>query len=470
MGKQNQQRRRAKAKARRTVRKGDQRGHGHELRSEPPSAAGSDDGSGMSVALQVNDLVGRALDDLEEGRGHGVVVERLANHCRHRDGRRAVVSTVVPALRDGVTSAWEKGWEPADLHRLAGRNATAAAQSLLLDTIADELRGYAASTIDPRWDGQLEDLGAHVWWPPDRTPVDARADVEGWAAVTAAAVTALHLLLTLPKLERLGPRPGTARAAPEPATAHLDQRVLAKVRALLAKAESTTFEAEAEAFTAGAQSLMARYSIDAALLAAQDDAGAVGGERPQGRRIGVDKPYEEPKAMLLAAVADANRCRCVWSRALGFSTVVGFATDVDAVETLFTSLLLQGTRAMTHEGTRRDASGRSRTRGFRRSFLAAYAGRIGERLREVTRDETEKATHDTETSGRELVPILAARDQAVDDAVAELFPDHVHHRMSAGSDPEGWSSGRQAADRASLGVGPPVETGPSGNSGYPARR
>ncbi|MEP7036589.1 MAG: DUF2786 domain-containing protein, partial [Actinomycetota bacterium] len=36
----------------------------------------------------------------------------------------------------------------------------------------------------------------------------------------------------------------------------IDEKVLSRIRALLAKAESSTFPAEAETFTAGAQALM----------------------------------------------------------------------------------------------------------------------------------------------------------------------------------------------------------------------
>ena len=43
-----------------------------------------------------------------------------------------------------------------------------------------------------------------------------------------------------------------------PDSARPDEKVLGRVRALLAKAESTTFPEEAEALTAKAQELMAR--------------------------------------------------------------------------------------------------------------------------------------------------------------------------------------------------------------------
>ncbi|MGC1208227.1 MAG: hypothetical protein WA880_09785, partial [Ornithinimicrobium sp.] len=175
--------------------------------------------------------------------------------------------------------------------------------------------------------------------------------------------------------------------------------------------------------------------------------------------------------VLLTVVADANRCRTVWSRELGFMTVLGFAADLAAVETLFTSLLVQATQAVQREGVRRSGSGGSRTRAFRSSFLTSYAGRIGERLREVTDAETASAVADAEggaspeeagdydsgsplghgTGERGLVRVLAQRSEAVDEATQEMFPTLKQHRTRAPSDYEGWVSGRAAANRASLG-------------------
>jgi hypothetical protein len=181
-------------------------------------------------------------------------------------------------------------------------------------------------------------------------------------------------------------------------------------------------------------------------------------DAPEGRRIGIDNPYEGPKAALLTAVADANRCRTVWSSKLGFLTVIGFAPDLDAVETLFTSLLVQATRAMTREGSRTDRYGRSRTRAFRQSFLSAYAVRIGERLDEVSRDETEAAARETSRAGgAELVPLLKARSAAVDEALEAMFPELVTRSLGSVTDAEGWHSGRTAADLATIGSGPQVE-------------
>jgi hypothetical protein len=79
------------------------------------------------------------------------------------------------------------------------------------------------------------------------------------------------------------------------------------------------------------------------------------------------------------------------------SKVVGFQADLDAVELLFTSLLVQANAAMLQAGAKRDAYGQSRTRAFHQSFLIAYATRIGERLSQATEHAEQQAA--TASSG-----------------------------------------------------------------------
>ena len=166
-------------------------------------------------------------------------------------------------------------------------------------------------------------------------------------------------------------------------------------------------------------------------------------------------------------MAQANRCRVVWSKDLGLVTVIGFPADLDAVELLFTSLLVQANTAMLRTGGKRDGSGRSRTRAFRQSFLLAYAVRIGERLSEAADHAEQEAVAEQRAvaaaprvtapdgagarKGTDLVPFLAARHRAVDDAVDEMFGATLTRSRSVrATDADGWNSGRAAADLASL--------------------
>ena len=146
--------------------------------------------------------------------------------------------------------------------------------------IADEMRGYAAATVDTRWAAQVAALGAlppggrREWWGSDGGYLDAwrLANVAGLRGAVATAIETLPALAHLPVLERLLPLPGTARPTargPADSAGPADERLLGKIRALLAKAESTEYAEEAEALSARAQELMAKYSIDHALLAAR---------------------------------------------------------------------------------------------------------------------------------------------------------------------------------------------------------
>ena len=388
---------------------------------------------------------------------------------------QAVSRTLVEYLRLSVTFAWKRGWQPAELARHVGRELSATHAAMVSDMITAEMLGYAAATVDARWAAQAAVIeaaapGKGAWWGSDAEYLSARyalgRDAE-FIVTVGTAIEALHLFQHLPALERLLPLPGTARptaaarsgtggpGGPGGPAGTADERMLGRIRALLAKAESTEFAEEAEALSARAQELMAKYSIDHALLAAESGNEETAG----GRRIAVDNPYEAPKASLLQTVAQANRCRVVWSKDVGLVTVIGFPADLDAVELLFTSLLVQANTAMLRAGGKQDAYGRSRTRAFRTSFLVSYAVRIGERLsaaagqaeQEAVAEQRAAADGGSGSGGTDLVPFLAARHQAVDDAVDEMFGDGLTRtRAVRATDAEGWTSGRAAADLASL--------------------
>jgi len=414
---------------------------------------------------------------------------------------RAVSRGLVELLRMSVTRAWRAGWQPAELTRHAGRELSQEHVAVAADMIIGEMRGYPAVTVDQRWAAQVAAVRASSvaataggatgsvtpdngsWWGSDGEYLGAwqqrSATAGGLRDAIATAIELLHLLAHLPVLEQLLPLPGAARVAateratsagtaapagPAGAAGQADERMLSRIRALLAKAEATEYAEEAEALSARAQELMAKYSIDQALLAAESGRK----DAPAGRRIAVDNPYEAPKTSLLQAVATANRCRVVWSKEVGLATVVGFEADLDAVELLFTSLLVQASTAMLRAGSRQDAYGRSRTRAFRQSFLVSYAIRIGERLSQAAEHATREAAAEQEaaagqpagavagagsarSAGTALVPFLAARRQAVDDAVDEMFGGTLRRGRSVrATDAEGWASGRAAADLATL--------------------
>lgn len=316
--------------------------------------------------------------------------------------------------REFVAAAWRRGWQPADVVRLVRRelddvHVRLAAELIRAQAPDDRPRG-------PRWRAQLDELSA-----------DAPSRKDRFSHATAV-LELYRLLLRLPALEPLD-EPAGRKAKPE-------SRMLTRIRALLAKAEATGYPEEAEALSAKAQELMARHSVDEALL----DAQAPTHDTPGACRIGVEPPYEQAKAVLLDAVATANHCRAVWNEPFAFSTVVGFEADLEAVELLHTSLLVQATMAMTRAEAAQRAGGRKRTKTFRQSFLAAYAHRVGTRLRAAAETQV----------GDDLLPVLATREVAVTDHLDRMFPETTTTRLRGVSDEAGWVEGSEAADRAQV--------------------
>jgi hypothetical protein len=445
-----QRTRTSRGESRRTGRAGRTNG------ADRPGAPGAGRASGSapgSVAARVEAAAASAR--------HGaapspLLVDALAREPSPGAGDPAdpVDRALADALVAAMAEAWQRGWQPADLHRAVARAHGRAAARLSVRAMVAEVARHAEPTVPARWRQQLDALGADVspgaggapWAVPWPGPATASAEpsVARVQAVSMAVAALVHVR-GLPRLPKLGPAPGETGAAggarPRP-----DAAVLHKVTSLLAKAESTTFPDEAEALTAKAQELITRHAIDRAQLEAGRGADPVAG----GRRVAVDDPYANARYLLLSAVADANRCRAVWTRQWGFSTVFGDEGDLDAVELLFTSLLVQATRAMVLEPVSATGNG-GRTRSFRHAFLVAFAGRIGERLARAS----EAATADAARHSTAVVPLFEARRAAADRALGEAFPETRTMRVSA-RNAEGWQAGVRAADRAQLGHERPV--------------
>ncbi|MEU4244637.1 DUF2786 domain-containing protein [Actinoplanes sp. NPDC026619] len=334
-------------------------------------------------------------------------------------------AALVQAVAVIVDRLFQSGWQPAELHRVVAR----LGDPLQAQVIAGATAAYLARfrDVDPRWRAQADELSGGRKMGGGKAPADR-------IRLNDATLALLLELRRLPRIETLIPPPG---AIPETRYSGADNRMLERVRALLAKAEATDFPAEAEAFSAKAQELIAKHSIESVLTAGPEAA-------PLARRLGVDHPYESEKASLLDAVARANHCHTVWSPELAFSTLFGFDADIDSVELLYTSLLVQANKAMARD---EPAKGKARIKAFRRSFLVAYAHRIGERLEQTTRNEI--ARHELARPS-DLLPVLRSRQLQVQEALTRAFPRTVRARGSRVDSLEGWESGRAAADEAKL--------------------
>jgi hypothetical protein len=319
------------------------------------------------------------------------------------------------ALRHEFLRLFGHGWQPDELQRVVGRRGEPRLARMVADGAAAYVAGFDRSRVDPRWRAQTGD----VWWTGPYLTAAAQRYRADRVSLIDAVLRLLEILSSLPVIEVLLPPPGEPGAD---ATPGLDAKVRARVRALLAKAEATGFPAEAEAYAAKAQELIARNRLD-------DVRAAPPAAVPEARRIGVDHPYENEKAALLDAVATANGCTTVWSPELAFSTVFGFAADLDAVAELYASLLIQMDRAAGREKA---------AKAFRRSFMIAYAARISERLTAAA----------AAPEAGDLLPVLVSREAQVRDTARRAFPQTVRSRGRRAESLDGWESGQAAADRA----------------------
>lgn len=341
---------------------------------------------------------------------------------------RDVLGTLLTNLTRVVTTA---GWSPADLGQIARRRLATRHAPVLAGLLVAETDRHPAERVATTWREELADLGPVA--QPDTSTRDGLEVALGLAAVLAV----------LPDIARLVPPPGAEpRRFGSPARDPRQQ--LSKVRALLAKAESTEFADEAESLSAKAQEIISRYALKH--LLDQPDGARDTDDGVRARRLWIDAPYVLPKALLIDAVATANRCSAVVAEKLGFSTVIGAPFDLDAVEMLATSLLVQANRAMLGHGSQTDWVGNSRTKAFRRSFLIAYATRIGQRLAGANDDAAVVTGR-----SRELVPILRDHAERVTLAQEQLFPRVVEKTANV-SDRHGWVLGQAAADLARLDV------------------
>lgn len=224
---------------------------------------------------------------------------------------------------------------------------------------------------------------------------------------------------------------------------------LARIRKLLAKAEKAGTPEEAETYNGKAAELMARHSIDSAMLAATEpERDAIGS-----RRIAMNDPYSKEKATLASGIAVGMNCRIVSHPGRGRGqiasvTLIGFESDLNRVELSYTSLLLQATRSVVDQ--RPPAWSGESTAAFRRSWLIGFTAEVHRRLSNAGQHAA--ADHDASKGhgqpSAELV--LADRRSLVDRAVTDRFPTlrKPRPRRLTGS---GYGEGAAAGRRADIG-------------------
>lgn len=196
------------------------------------------------------------------------------------------------------------------------------------------------------------------------------------------------------------------------------EKVVDKIRKLLAKAESTTFEGEADAFLAKAQELMVQHAIDEEEIRRS-------GNRPTEEivvrtiQIRQNIPRTKPLRQLLNIIASSFNCRMWYVPGTKNNYVAGFESDTIFVEMLFYSVQMQQHSALLREYEKAKADYEAmgspfRKTVWRRSFIEGYINRVCVRIWERYKKVDE--THGTGTS-----IVLRNRKSVVDEWVDSQY-------------------------------------------------
>ncbi|QDQ93978.1 DUF2786 domain-containing protein [Rhodococcus sp. WB9] len=408
------------------------RGVRHDIEAESLVFAGVEFAYGPAANTGSLQRTVRQLADLE---GSGFV-----------DALPDWVSQILDGSMDHV---FDTGWQPTEFVHAVRREFGTRAARLTVAVIGAHAGRTSAHKIAPApWREQLAELNITADSAPARGWLSAWRATENadpadmWTAILSFLGYVNYLIPMKPLLAT--PANWSAGTASSPSATHgPEPKILARIRGLLAKAEATPYAEEAEILSAKAQDLMTRYAIDSAVV----DAAAHTSLRDQvvTRRLLVDNPYPEAKVQLLHCVAESNSVRVLWHQRFGLVSMVGMPIDLDLCEMLFTSLLVQASHALSEAGGDRV----KRSPSFRRSFLLAFASRIGERLA-IAR---EQAGRDASSQyGKELVPIMTERTEAVGSVFEKQFPSVVTTSHSV-TNAHGWQAGRVAAELADLSGG-----------------
>lgn len=223
--------------------------------------------------------------------------------------------------------------------------------------------------------------------------------------------------------------------------------VLRRIRGLLDQAENTPYPDEAETFAAKAAELMARHRIDRATLerSSRDQSQIVELDIELGRG-----QYVRARLSLLGAVADAFDCRLLSSSGPDGRTghVIGHPDDVDQVAMLYTSLLVQATRAAAREQVPRGHGGVT----FRRGFLIGFANRVGVRLAAQMASAIDDSDAGSRTGAEQSVAlVLADRRTAIDGWVNDRYGRLGRLGRAAPVSFGAAERGAAAGDRADIG-------------------
>jgi hypothetical protein len=249
-----------------------------------------------------------------------------------------------------------------------------------------------------------------------------------------------------------------------------DDKLLTKIGGLLRQAEGTDNEHEAQAFLQAAQRLATAASIDLAVARAHDPAARTRAA-PVQRKIEIGpagKRGLKTYVALFLAIAHANDVRCDIASNATYVLAFGFVGDIDAIEALYSSLVVQmvaASDAYLKSGAHRGQTAQrvvTQTHGWYRrrvveekklspitarlNFQHAFAERIGARLA-AAREEALATAAAAESAPKSTA--LALRDKEIEVRDFHAAESSARGSWQPVSASAGYSSAaRRAGDRA----------------------
>jgi hypothetical protein len=226
-----------------------------------------------------------------------------------------------------------------------------------------------------------------------------------------------------------------------------DDKMLARIAALLRQAEGTDNAHEADAFMGAAQRLATAASIDLA-VARSHAAKRSPAQAPTQRTVTIGTAGTRglrTYAQLFVLIAAANDVRCDIATNSTFLYAYGFTEDIDATHALYASLVVQMVRASDSYL----ASGAHRptpTITARLNFQLAFGVRVGQRLAEAREQAKQEVAKDkTRAPGT----AIALRDKDLELRDFYRGASKARGTWRASSASAGYSSAaRRAGDRA----------------------
>ena len=227
-----------------------------------------------------------------------------------------------------------------------------------------------------------------------------------------------------------------------------DDKMLARIAALLRQAEGTDNQHEADAFMAAAQRLATATSIDLAVARSHSDK-RTKTQMPVQRTITIGNAGSRglrTYVQLFVVIANSNDVKCDVASNSTFVYAYGFAEDIDASHALYASLVMQMVKASEtyiSSGAHRPTP----TITARINFQLAFGARVGKRLSEAREEAQREATNARDSPGT----AIALRDKDIELKDFYRHTSEARGTWRATSATAGYSSAaRRAGDRAGL--------------------